>query len=117
MRLDGWLSICGGTDEILHGRNDLIKQTSAMVQNVMEESVLDFMNLDQSDQEGGLQVNQELAANVMDFLLDEELSGVEQLYVLVAILRTVKVGQCILYGADTRMLQDILREDVQVHMV
>jgi hypothetical protein len=116
MRLDGWLSICGRTDEILHGPNDLIKQTSAMVQNVMEEFVFDFGNLDQSDQEGGLQVNQELAANVVDFLLDEELSGAEQLYVLVAILRTVKVGG-ILYGANTRMLQDILREDVQVHMV
>lgn len=117
MKLDAWLSICGRTDEIVHGRNDLIKQTPAMVQLLMDEFDYDFVNLDQSDQEGGLQVNQELAANVMDFLLDEELSGAEQMYILVATLRTMKVGQCILDGPDTRMLQDILREDVQVHMV
>jgi hypothetical protein len=117
IRLDAWLSICGRTDEILYGRNDLIKQTPAMVELLMMEFSVDFLNLDQSDLEGGMQVNQELAANVMDFLLDEELSGAEQIYILVATLRAVKVALSILEGPDTRMLQEILREDVQVHMV
>jgi hypothetical protein len=117
MRLDAWLSLCGRTDEIQHGRNNLIKQTPAMVQLVLAEFEYDFMHLDQSDHEGGLQVNQALAANVMDFLLDEELSGAEQMYILIAILRTVKVGQCIIDGPDTGMLEGILREDIQVHMV
>ena len=117
IRLDAWLSICGRTDEILYGRNDLIKQTPAMVELLMMEFSIDFLNLDQSDLEGGMQVNQELAANVMDFLLDEELSGAEQIYILVATLRAVKVALSILEGPETRMLQEILREDVQVHMV
>lgn len=117
MKLDAWLSMCGRTDEILHGRNDLIKQTPAMVELLFEEFTLDFLNLDQADTEGGMQENQELATNVMDFLLDEELSGAEQMYILVATLRAAKVGLSILEGADTRLLQDILREDVQVHMV
>jgi hypothetical protein len=117
MRLDAWLSICGRTDEIFHRRNDLIKRTAAMVQLVMVEFEYDFLNLDESDQEGGMQVNQALAASVMDFLLDEELAGAEQLYILLATLRAVKAGQCILDGQDTRVLQDMLREDVQVRMV
>jgi hypothetical protein len=117
MRLDAWLSLCGRTDEIQHGRNNLIKQTPAMVQLVLAEFEYDFLRLDQSDHEGGLQVNQALAANVMDFLLDEELSGAEQMYILIAILRTVKVGMCIIDGPDTGMLEGILREDIQVHMV
>jgi len=117
MRLDAWLSICGRTDEILHGRNELIKQTPAMVQLLINEFGYDFINLDQSDLEGGMQDNQALAANVMDFLLDEELSGAEQLYVLVATLRAVKVAQCILDGQGTRKLQHILEEDIQVHLV
>ncbi|EHK99338.1 hypothetical protein M7I_4804 [Glarea lozoyensis 74030] len=117
MRLDAWLSLCGRTDEIQHGRNDLIKQTPAMVQLVLGEFEYDFMQLDRSDHEGGMQVNQALAANVMDFLLDEELSGAEQLYVLVALLRTVKVGLGVVEGPDTGLLEGILREDIQVHMV
>lgn len=55
--------------------------------------------------------------NVMDFLLDEELSGAEQMYILVAVLRAAKVGLSILEGADTRALEGILREDILVHMV
>lgn len=54
MKLDAWLSICGRTDEILHGRNDLIKQTPAMVELVFGEFSVDFINLDQSDTEGGM---------------------------------------------------------------
>ena len=67
--------------------------------------------------EGGLQDIQGLAANVMDFLTDEELTEAEQLYVLVALLRGVKVAQCVLAGSDTAALENILRKDVQAHLV
>ena len=117
MRLDAWLSLCGRTDEIANGRNELIKQTPAMVQLLMGEFAYDFLNLEMSDLEGGMQNNKALADNVMDFLLDEELSGAEQLYILVATLRAVKVGQCILDGQDTAMLEQMMREDMQVHLV
>ena len=53
----------------------------------------------------------------MDFLADEELSDAEQLYVLVALLRTVKLYQCVLAGPNTWDMQDILLQDVQVHLV
>ena len=51
--------------------------------------------------------------NVMDFLADEELSDAEQLYMLVVLLRAVKVCQCVRAGLATATLRDILLKDVQ----
>ena len=78
---------------------------------------MDFQNIDQSAEEGGLQDIQGLAANVMDFLIDEGLNEAEQLYVLVALLRAVKVTQCLRAGPDTREASEILDRDVQAHLV
>jgi hypothetical protein len=44
---------------------------------------------------------QGLGANLMDFSTDEGLTEAEQLYVLGALLRTVKIGQCVLADTDT----------------
>jgi len=117
MRLDAWLSYVGRTEEIARGPHGLLKQCPALVQLLMEEFELDFQNIDLSAKEGGLQDIQGLAANVMDFLTDEELNEVEQLYVLVALLRTMKVAQCVRAGSDTTGLRTILERDVQVHLV
>lgn len=78
---------------------------------------MDFQNIDLSAEEGGLQDIQGLAANVMDFLIDEGLNDTEQLYVLVAFLRAVKVAQCLRAGPDTREASEILDRDVQAHLV
>ena len=117
MRLDAWLSYAGRTHEISNGRNRLLKQTAALIVLLVGEFKLDFQNIDLSASEGGLQDIQGLAANVMDFLADEELSDAEQLYVLIALLRTVKLYQCVLAGPNTLEMQDILLQDVQVHLV
>jgi hypothetical protein len=117
MRLDSWLSYVGRTLEISAGRNKLLKQTAALVVLVMADFELDFQNIDLSASEGGLQDIQGLAANVMDLLADEELSDAEQLYILIALLRTVKVCQCVLAGPETGQMEDILLRDVQVHLV
>ncbi|KAK0625152.1 hypothetical protein B0T17DRAFT_532085 [Bombardia bombarda] len=117
IRLDAWLSYVGRTEEISGGPHRLLRQTPALVQLLMEEFELDFQNIDLSAEEGGLQDIQGLAANVMDFLTDEELTDAEQLYVLVALLRTVKVAQCVRAGSDTTDLRKILERDVQVYLV
>ncbi|PQE07251.1 hypothetical protein CJF31_00004971 [Rutstroemia sp. NJR-2017a BVV2] len=117
MRIDSWLSYVGRLDEISEGPHRLLHQTPALVQLLMEEFEGDFQNIDLSAKEGGLQDIQGLAANVMDFLTDEELTEAEQLYVLVALLRSVKVTQCVLSGSDTADLQSILENDVQAHLV
>lgn len=117
MRLDAWLSIVGRTPEIQNGRTNLLKQTPAIVQAVMQEFEIDFLGVDLSNEDGGAQMNREIGECVIDFLKDNELEESEALYVLVAVLRTVKVGQCILGGPDSRMLIEILEKDVQVYLV
>jgi hypothetical protein len=117
MRIDSWLSYVGRLEEISEGPHRLLRQTPALVHLLMKEFDIDFQNIDLSAKEGGLQDIQGLAANVMDFLTDEELTEAEQLYVLVALLRSVKVAQCVLAGSDTTNLDGILRKDVQAHLV
>ncbi|KAI0098150.1 hypothetical protein GGR51DRAFT_436091 [Nemania sp. FL0031] len=117
MRLDSWLSYVGRVPEIAEGPHDLLRQTPALVQLLIEDFEIDFQNIDLSAREGGLQDIQGLAENVMDFLTDEELTPPEQLYVLVALLRGVKAAQCVLDGSDTTELKDILLKDVQAHLV
>jgi hypothetical protein len=64
-----------------------------------------------------LQDIQGLSATIIDFLTDEGLAETEQLYLLVALLRGVKIGQSVLAVADAADLDDILQKDVQGHLV
>ncbi|KAF5552700.1 hypothetical protein FMEXI_2851 [Fusarium mexicanum] len=117
MRIDAWLSYVGRTERITNGPTDLLKGAPALVQLLQADFEVDFMNIDLSAKEGGHQDIQGLADNVMDFLTDEELDEAEQLYILVAMLRAVKVCQCVLAGSDTREMYEILTKDVQAHLV
>ena len=117
MRLDAWLSYVGRTDEISTGPHHLLKSTPALIQHLIDEFEIDFQNIDLSAEEGGLQDIQGLAANVMDFLTDEELNEAEQLYVLIALLRAVKAAQCLRAGPNTGEALEILSRDVQAHLV
>ncbi|KFZ11617.1 hypothetical protein V501_04666 [Pseudogymnoascus sp. VKM F-4519 (FW-2642)] len=116
MRLDSWLSYVGRTEEISGGPHHLLKSITALIQLLIDDFEVDFQNIDLSA-EGGLQDIQGLAVNVTDFLTDEELNEAEQLYVLVALLRAVKVAQCLWAGPDTREASEILDRDVQAHLV
>lgn len=63
------------------------------------EFEIDFQNIDLSAKDGGLRDIQGLAADFMDFLADVELTEAGQLSVLVALLRVVKMAQCIRAGS------------------
>ncbi|KAG7428255.1 hypothetical protein Forpi1262_v010958 [Fusarium oxysporum f. sp. raphani] len=117
MRIDAWLSYVGRIDKIANGPTDLLKGAPALVQLLQTDFEVDFINIDLSAKEGGHQDIQGLADNVMDFLTDEELDEAEQLYILVASLRAVKVCQCVLAGSNTREMEEILMKDVQAHLV
>ncbi|EXK35846.1 hypothetical protein FOMG_09045 [Fusarium oxysporum f. sp. melonis 26406] len=117
MRIDAWLSYVCRTDKIANGPTDLLKGAPALVQLLQTDFEVDFINIDLSAKEGGHQDIQGLADNVMDFLTDEELDEAEQLYILVASLRDVKVCQCVLAGSNTREMEEILMKDVQAHLV
>lgn len=115
MSLDSWLSICGRTPEIRKGRGDLLQRTPAIVQFVMGDYEDDFRDLIISAQEGGFQAIQDVTRNVMDTLEDQRLSEAEQIYVLVAMLRAVKVARSIIQGVDTQIVEKIILKDIQVY--
>lgn len=117
INIDSWLSICGRTKEITEGPNALLRQIPAMVQLIVAEFELDFTNLQESADQGGLEDIQGLAANLLDFLADEELTDAELTYVLVATIGAAKVVQCMVSGSNTDMLEPIFFKDVQAHLV
>jgi hypothetical protein len=117
MRLDAWLSLVGRTPEICGDTSALLIQTPALVQYLMDDFELEFLSVDLSSYDGGAQTNGSIADWILDTLDDLRLTDREALYALVATLRAVKVGQCILFGSDTSMLADILEKDVQVSLV
>jgi hypothetical protein len=117
MRIDAWLSYVGRTERIANGPTDLLKGAPALVQLLQGDFEVDFTNIDLSTKEGGHQDIQGLSDNVMDFSTDEELDEAELLYILVALLRAVKVCQCVLAGLNTREMHEILTKDVQAHLV
>jgi hypothetical protein len=89
MRIDSWLSYVGRLDGISNGPNRLLRQTPALVDLIMQEFESDLGNLDRPATEGGTQEIQSVAANLMDFLMDEELTEAEQLYGYPSYLRRV----------------------------
>lgn len=117
MSLDSWLSICGRVPEITNGRTNLLSVTPSLVEWIMNRYHDDFADMERSASEGGWQMIQEITANLLDDLTDEKLSEAEQIFVLVAILRTVKTASCLIMGADTGNLQRILLSDVQAFLV
>lgn len=117
MRLDSWLSWVGRLPMVADGPKQLLKSAPTFVHLLMLEFETDFQLLDLSAHEGGLQDIQKVAANIMDWLLDEDLTDAEQVYVLIAFLRGLKVAQCVLSGPDTTALHRLLHRDVGVHLV
>ena len=114
MMLDSWLSICGRAPEIIDGKSSLLRNMPALIQYLLDEFLEDFESIDRSANEGGLQLIQEVAANLMDRLNDEKLSEAEQIFTLGAMLRTAKAGLCVAVGPNTRAVEKILFHDIRV---
>ncbi|KAK7749186.1 hypothetical protein SLS62_008367 [Diatrype stigma] len=117
MRLDAWLSLVGRMAEIRKGRGQLIMRTPALVQELMDHFKWRLFDADLTSESEREDLYERLGSAVIAWLTSEDLSEAEVLYAVVAALRTVKVGQAVLTGADTRMIIEILEKDVQVHLV
>lgn len=115
MWLDTWLSFAGRAPEIVDGRQELLKRAPLVIDWIMVEFESDFEAIDRSANEGGLQLIQEITENLLDRMADWSLSLAEQLFILVGVLRTAKVGLCIALGQDTSDALDILYNDIQVY--
>ncbi len=117
MRLDAWLSLVGRTAEISTGDGRLLTQTPALIQQMIVHFQWRFFDADLSSELERNGVYKKLGRAVVAWLRYNNLGEAEMLYAIVAALRTVKVGQAILTGPDTRMLTEIMEKDVQVHLV
>jgi len=95
----------------------LLTQTPALLQEVMDSFEPHSMDAEISSVDGGAQFNTELGQTLVEYLEDQQLTRAEALYALVAVLRAVKVGQCVLNGPDTGMLAEIMGKGVQVCLV
>jgi hypothetical protein len=82
----------------------------------MKNFVLEFSNLDRTSNNGGLQMIQTIAQALLQTLIEENLSEAERLFANVALLRTAKVGLCVVRGPDTAKLRDVLKHDIQVYL-
>ncbi|KAH7325826.1 hypothetical protein B0I35DRAFT_119475 [Stachybotrys elegans] len=115
MRLDAWLSLVGRTPEISEGPSRLLEQTPALVQSLMSEYHERFYDLTMESAAAG--EYGKLGGVAIIWLEFNRLTAAERIYVLVAGLRTAKVGQAVLAGSDTRLLKTIFEKDTQVYLV
>ena len=114
--LDSWLSFCSRLPEISDGPSNLLRVLPSLIQRTMTDFDLEFSSLDRTSRDGGLRIIQTIADSLLQSFRDQNLTMAEQLFTIVAIIRTVKFGLCIARGIDTSQLRDILIHDVQVHM-
>lgn len=114
--LDSWLSMAGRLPEIMGGRSDLLRTLPTLIQRIMTDFRLEFESLDRTSNNGGLQIIQTIAEALLLTLHEQNLTEAEQLFMIVALLRTAKVGLCIARGPDTSKLADVLKNDVQVYL-
>jgi hypothetical protein len=131
MAIDSWLSYCGRQPEIcghgppsdpnivVVGVGDLLYTMPKLIERTMESFKFEFENLERTAIDGGQQIVQQIAENLLDTLgwKVEGLSPAEKLFALVAMLRASKMALSIVQGSDTSILRDILLNDVQVHLV
>ncbi|KAL8978585.1 MAG: hypothetical protein Q9205_005861 [Flavoplaca limonia] len=108
MMLDSWLSICGREPEILDGASDLRRNMPLLIQFIFEQFGTRFEDLDRTTNE---------ARSLLATFDAERLSAAEQIFTIVAMLRTAKVGSCIASGPKTLAIADVLATDTRVWLV
>lgn len=117
MRLDSWLSVCGREPEILDGASDLRHNMPLLIQFLIVEFQDRFRKLGRTSNEGGFQRIRNVARSLLATLNNEKLSAAEQIFTIVAMLRTAKVAACIITGANTEQIRSILLTDTRVWLV
>ncbi|KAJ3483099.1 hypothetical protein NLG97_g7388 [Lecanicillium saksenae] len=117
MRLDAWLSMVGRREEIWRGANKLLDNAPLLVDDLITEFEPRLLDIALVEKDEQAKAYADVGRQMVNNLRLSFFSKAEVLYLLVAALRTIKVGQAVLSGADTRMLLEIFEKDVQVYMI
>jgi len=113
MSIDVWLHVASRSVAIMAGRKQILARIPSMIQDIMSQFTTTFGSV-----AGGTRADlQNGAKELTAKLRSMEISSAETMYLLVAILRTVKVGTCIGLGNDTTPLLEIIEKDVQAHLL
>ena len=95
------------------GRKQILTRIPSIIQDIMSQFAHTFEGV-----AGGTRSDLETGAKELKAKLRSlEMSPAETMYLLVAMLRTVKVGTCIGLGNDTTSLLEIIEKDVQAHLL
>ncbi|CAO1596950.1 hypothetical protein XANCAGTX0491_000777 [Xanthoria calcicola] len=116
MGLDTWLSIAGRQSEIIDGPGGLLQTLPTLIQQIMTDFHLEFITLDRTSKDGGSQIIDTISDSLLGYLKEQGLSDAEQLFCLVALLRTTKTALCVARGSDTAKLREVLIHDVEVYL-
>ncbi|KAL8819259.1 MAG: hypothetical protein Q9223_002267 [Gallowayella weberi] len=116
MGLDSWLSISGRQSEIIDGPSSLLRTLPTLIQLIMTDFHLEFSSVDRTSKEGGFRITKTISDSLLQYLTEQNLSDAEQLFCIVALLRTAKMALCVARGTDTAKLRDVLVQDVQVYL-
>ena len=112
VRFDYWLNRAAETECIINGKADLIRNTPALVQYMLQVYYerFTYCYITGYDRIG-------CARSIRTQLHDLGLSEAEVIFVSVAMLRALRYAFCIGSGLNTRPAQDILRNDLPAHIV
>ncbi len=115
--IDHWLSRAAQTRSISQGRLNLLVSTPRIIEDIWNHFTYHFMWLRHSEheREGGNHHIRDLAILISDWLFGTPHSDVEHYFIWIALLRTIKVVQCIKGGPDTKDACDFFEDDVLVY--
>ena len=112
MRHDYWLTQAGNTHAIAKGKAHVLKNTPAIVQYALDA----FYHVFRYQYISGMR-NRGTSTAIRKALKSLGLSDAEVVFVLVAMLRTLRYGFCIGCGLNSKPAMDILTKDLSAHMV
>lgn len=102
MAIDLWLNHAGDLDEIANGKAELSRLTPALVGQVADKFGADIISLAFNKSTGSFQDVTDLAERVCQYMyVALRLSEAEEIYLLLALYRAMKVGICMSAGTDT----------------
>lgn len=113
MAIDVWLHVVSKTVPIHAGRKQILARVPQMVQELFAEYGASFETVTL----GTRTALDSCARDLVTTLRGMDVSNAEKMYLLVAVLRTAKVGLCIGLGNDSTPLLGIIEKDVQAHLL
>lgn len=117
MIIDSWLCFVGSKPEEVLGRGELHIRTPFLVEEILNLFYGKWAMVERFEFDGGYQKLAELAGRVKDRLRTKELSKPEEIVVVVACLRALKMVMLHLVGANVYEARELLERDFPAYLV